>query len=64
MLGKRQQEPLAHNLASRILSTAARRITQDWYDCYGYRPVLLETFVDKMRFRGTCYRAANWTCPA
>jgi hypothetical protein len=52
----------SHNLASRILSTAARRIAQDWHDCYGYRPVLLETFVDKTRFRGTCYRAANWTC--
>lgn len=52
----------SHNLASRILSMAARRIAQDWHDCYGYRPVLLETFVDKTRFRGTCYRAANWTC--
>jgi len=52
----------SHNLASRILSTAARRIAQDWHDCYGYRPVLLETFVEKARFRGTCYKAANWIC--
>ena len=52
----------SHNLASRILSGAAKRLGQDWQDSYGYRPVLLETFVDKTRFRGTCYRAANWTC--
>ena len=50
------------NLASRILGAAAKRLGQDWQDCYGYRPVLLETFVDRARFRGTCYRAANWTC--
>jgi hypothetical protein len=52
----------SHNLASRILGAAAKRLGQDWQDCYGYRPVLLETFVDRTRFRGTCYRAANWTC--
>lgn len=52
----------SHNLASRILGSAAKRLGQDWQDSYGYRPVLLETFVDKARFRGTCYRAANWTC--
>ena len=52
----------SRNLASRILSGAAKRLGQDWQDNYGYRPVLLETFVDKARFRGTCYRAANWTC--
>ncbi len=52
----------SHNLASRILGAAAKRLGQDWQDSYGYRPVLLETFVDKTRFRGTCYRAANWTC--
>ena len=52
----------SRNLASRILSTAAKRIAQDWHVCYGYRPVLLETFVDRTRFRGTCYRAANWIC--
>lgn len=52
----------SRNLASRILGAAVKRLGQDWQDCYGYRPVLLETFVDKTRFRGTCYRAANWTC--
>ncbi len=49
------------NLASRVLSTAAKMLPRDWENRYGYRPVLLETFVEE-RFRGTCYRAANWVC--
>jgi Druantia protein DruA len=49
------------NLASRILSIAAKRLPHDWQSRYGYRPVLLETFVEKARFEGTCYKAANWT---
>lgn len=32
----------------------------DWQEVYGYRPVLMETFVEKDRFAGTCYKAANW----
>ena len=48
------------NLASRVLGLAARRLGQDWQRRYGYRPVLLETFVDAQRYRGTCYQAANW----
>jgi hypothetical protein len=48
------------NLASRILAAAARRLPDDWRRRYGYEPVLLETFVDRARFRGTCYLAANW----
>ena len=48
------------NLASTALSLAARRIGQDWQERYGYAPVLLETFVDGERYRGTCYQAANW----
>jgi len=48
------------NLASRILSMAAKRVAQDWQVRYSYRPVLLETFVEKHRFTGLCYRAANW----
>ena len=39
---------------------AARRLPSDWAERYGYRPVLLETFVEQRRFVGTCYRAANW----
>jgi len=48
------------NLASMILSKAARRLPNDWQAQYNYRPVLLETFVEKPRFEGTCYKAANW----
>lgn len=49
------------NLASRVLSAAAKLLPRDWEDRYGYSPVLLETFVEE-RFQGTCYRAANWVC--
>ena len=48
------------NLASKILSLAAKQIRQDWHTRYNYRPVLLETFVEIDRFTGACYRAANW----
>jgi hypothetical protein len=48
------------HLASKLLGRAARRLPADWLSRYGYRPVLLETFVDKRRFSGTCYQAANW----
>jgi hypothetical protein len=49
-----------HNLASWVLARCARRLPAEWEARYGYRPVLLETFVDAARFRGTCYEAANW----
>ena len=47
-------------LASKILALSARRMPHDWHTRYGHRPLLLETLVDANRFRGTCYRAANW----
>lgn len=47
-------------LASKILALSARQLPQDWHSRYGHRPLLLETLVDATRFRGTCYRAANW----
>jgi hypothetical protein len=47
-------------LASKILALNARHIPRDWQIRYGCRPLLLETLVDAARFRGTCYRAANW----
>ena len=47
-------------LASKILSMAARQLPIDWVARYGLRPVLLETFVETPRHRGTCYKAANW----
>jgi hypothetical protein len=49
-------------LASKLLAVASRVLAQDWEGRYGYRPVLLETFVEAQRFTGTCYRAGNWTC--
>jgi hypothetical protein len=50
----------SENLASKILGLAARQLPQDWQHRYGLRPLLLETFVEKDRFTGACYRAANW----
>ncbi|NDP40795.1 MAG: DUF4338 domain-containing protein [Rhodoferax sp.] len=47
-------------LASKILSRVARQLPKDWFNRYGFRPVLLETFVEFERHRGTCYKAANW----
>ncbi len=49
------------NLASHLLSLSARIISRDWAKFYGYPVYLLETFVDKSRFEGICYQAANWT---
>lgn len=49
------------NLASFLIARCTDAAIRDWGDIYGYRPLLLETFVDADRFTGTCYRAANWT---
>jgi hypothetical protein len=48
------------HLASRILGLVLRRLSSDWQDKYGHRLVLVETFVERPRFAGTSYRAANW----
>ena len=48
------------NLASHVLGHLARRVGDDWETRWGYRPLLLETFVDPAHFRGSCYRAAGW----
>jgi transposase len=48
------------NLASRILSTASRNLIEDWFNLHGYKPLMLETFVNSERFNGACYKAANW----
>ena len=48
------------NLASSVLALAVRTVPDEWQICYGYRPVVMETLVDKGRFAGTCYKAANW----
>jgi PRTRC genetic system protein A len=49
------------HLASNILGRMARMLSADWQDLYGHPIYFVETFVDPQRFRGTCYRAANWT---
>ena len=50
------------HLASHLLSQVSQRIGSDWQAKYGQPIWLLETFVDRQRFAGTCYRAANWSC--
>jgi hypothetical protein len=50
------------NLASRVLAANLRRLSRDWQAAYGHPVLLAETFIDLSRFKGTCYRAANWVC--
>ncbi len=47
-------------LASKALSIISQQIANDWEEYHGYRPVLLETFIDPTIYKGTCYKAANW----
>lgn len=48
------------HLASHLLAQMSRRVAEDWQEVNGYKPVLLESFVEVNRFRGICYQAANW----
>lgn len=48
------------NLASRVLQRACERLARDWQEHFGYPVQVVETFVDPLRFRGTCYKAAGW----
>jgi hypothetical protein len=48
------------NLASKMLALVQKRLPHDWAQAYGYKPLLLETYVEAKRFEATCYRAANW----
>lgn len=50
------------NMASKILTLATKRLSDDWQDCFNFRPVLVETFVDPGKHQGTCYQAAGWEC--
>jgi hypothetical protein len=50
------------HLASHVLSLISRRILNDWMEKYNHPVFALETFVDITRFKGTCYKAANWIC--
>ena len=49
------------HLASHLLGRIAKRLSVDWQAVYAHPILFLETFIDPQRFRGTCYRAANWT---
>ena len=49
------------HLASHLLGRIAKRLSGDWQAVYAHPIYFLETFIDPQRFRGTCYRAANWT---
>jgi len=49
------------HLASHILGRILRRLQRDWMQRYGHPVYLVETFVEQERFKGTCYKAANWT---
>ncbi len=48
------------HLASHVLGRMSQRLSADWERVYGHPLYFLETFIDPERFRGTCYRAANW----
>jgi len=48
------------HLASHLLGRMAKIVPQDWRRLYAHPVYWLETFIDTSRFRGTCYRAANW----
>jgi len=48
------------HLASHLLGRIARRLSADWQAVYAHPIYFVETFIDPQRFRGTCYRAANW----
>lgn len=50
------------HLASHLLAKCSRIISGDWQALYSHPVYWLETFVDTQRFKGTCYRAANWIC--
>jgi len=50
------------HLASHLLGSLSRRLSSDWERVYAHPIYFTETFVDPSRYRGTCYRAANWTC--
>lgn len=48
------------NLASQVLAAALRSLPAQWQECFGYRPLLAESFTDPEAYEGTCYKASNW----
>jgi len=55
-----RQEVRCANLVSKVWSLVAARLSRDWFQRYGVRPLLVETFVDRTRFLGRAFAAANW----
>jgi Domain of unknown function (DUF4338)/Transposase Tn5 dimerisation domain/Transposase DNA-binding len=55
-----RQEVRCTNLVSKVWSLVVSRLADDWHNRYGIHPVLVETFVDRSRFTGGCFAAANW----
>ncbi len=55
-----RREVKTTHLASKVLGMALKRLPRDWHDRYRVKPRLVETFVDRERFTGLCFRAANW----
>jgi hypothetical protein len=54
-----RQEVRCANLVSKVWSLVAARLAEDWFQRYGVRPLLVETFVDRTRFLGRSFAAAN-----
>jgi hypothetical protein len=50
----------APNLASQAMGAALRALRNQWHNCFGYRPLLAESFTDPEAYAGTCYKASNW----
>src|ERR1044071_2116492 len=50
----------APNLASQVMGAALRVLPEQWQHCFGYRPLLAESFTDPEAYAGTCYKASNW----
>jgi hypothetical protein len=48
------------NLASQAMGAALRALPEQWQECFGYRPLLAESFTDPEAYAGTCYKASNW----
>jgi hypothetical protein len=48
------------NLASKILAAATKQLPDMWFEKFGYKPILAETFVDIEGYEGTCYKASGW----
>jgi len=55
-----RKEVRCSNLASKVMAMALSQVGPDWQERYGHRPLLVESFVDRNRFTGKSYRAANW----